>query len=90
MLQQIVLIGLSRSDFFKYASFYGGTALRIFYGLNRYSEDLDFSLNSKDELFSFTPFIEKIKEVALSYDLNLENSQKDKKIKLISKVPLQK
>ena len=83
LLQQIVLIGLSRSDFFKYASFYGGTALRIFYGLNRYSEDLDFSLNSnsKDELFSFTPFIEKIKEVALSYDLNLENSQKDKKIK---------
>ena len=62
LLQQIVLIGLSRSDFFKYASFYGGTALRIFYGLNRYSEDLDFSLNSKDELFSFTPFIEKIKE----------------------------
>ena len=44
LLQQIVLIGLSRSDFFKYASFYGGTALRIFYGLNRYSEDLDFSL----------------------------------------------
>ena len=36
LLQQIVLIGLSRSDFFKYASFYGGTALRIFYGLNRY------------------------------------------------------
>lgn len=67
LLQQIVLIGLSRSDFFKYASFYGGTALRIFYGLNRYSEDLDFSLNSKDELFSFTPFIEKIKT-------NIENA----------------
>ena len=43
--QSIVLIGLSRSNFFSKASFYGGTALRIFYGLNRYSEDLDFTLN---------------------------------------------
>jgi hypothetical protein len=49
--------------------------------INLAYQEINFSLNSKDELFSFTPFIEKIKEVALSYDLNLENSQKDKKIK---------
>ena len=41
IVQSIVLVGLSRTDFFKKASFYGGTALRIFYYLNRYSEDLD-------------------------------------------------
>ena len=44
IMQEIVLCGLSRAGFFKEAAFYGGTALRIFYGLDRFSEDLDFSL----------------------------------------------
>ena len=44
IMQEIVLCGLSRAGFFKKAAFYGGTALRIFYGLDRFSEDLDFSL----------------------------------------------
>ena len=81
ILQQIVLIGLSRSGFFEYASFYGGTALRIFYGLNRYSEDLDFTLNKIDEKFSLTPFTNKIIEVAASYGLNIEIQNKEKNIK---------
>ncbi len=59
--QSIVLIGLSRSGFFNKASFYGGTALRIFYELNRYSEDLDFTLNEKEELFSLEPFLKTYK-----------------------------
>ena len=80
LVQQIVLIGLSRGGFFKYASFYGGTALRIFYGLKRYSEDLDFTLNKVDENFSIEPFISKINEVALSYGLNLIITTKNKKI----------
>ena len=71
IVQSIVLIGLSRSNFFAKASFYGGTALRIFYGLNRYSEDLDFTLNKPDKNFSIEPYIEKIREVGLSYGLNL-------------------
>ena len=57
IIQSIVLIGLSRGGFFNKASFYGGTALRIFYGLNRYSEDLDFTLNSKEEDFSLEPYL---------------------------------
>ena len=44
VIQEIVLCGLSRGGFFDKAAFYGGTALRIFYGLDRFSEDLDFSL----------------------------------------------
>ena len=32
IMQEIVLCGLSRAGFFKQAAFYGGTALRIFYG----------------------------------------------------------
>ena len=43
IIQEIVLSGLARSNFFKDAAFYGGTALRIFYGLDRFSEDLDFT-----------------------------------------------
>ena len=44
ILQEIALLGLWRSKFFEKAAFYGGTALRILYGLDRFSEDLDFSL----------------------------------------------
>ena len=62
IIQSIVLIGLSRGGFFNKASFYGGTALRIFYGLNRYSEDLDFTLNSKEEDFSLEPYLKYINE----------------------------
>ena len=79
ILQSIVLVGLSRSGFFNKASFYGGTALRIFYGLNRYSEDLDFTLNEKDEKFNFNQYFKVIKDVALSYGLELEISYKEKK-----------
>lgn len=51
IMQEIVLCGLSRAGFFKEAAFYGGTAPRIFYGLDRFSEDLDFSLEEKMEEF---------------------------------------
>jgi len=44
ILQQLALLGLWRSKFFEHAAFYGGTALRVLHGLDRYSEDLDFSL----------------------------------------------
>jgi len=81
ILQSIVLIGLSRADFFKKASFYGGTALRIFYGLNRYSEDLDFTLNEKNDSFSLEPYTESIKNVASSYGIELDINIKKKEIK---------
>lgn len=44
IIQEVALLGLWRSKFFEHAAFYGGTALRVLYGLDRYSEDLDFSL----------------------------------------------
>jgi len=81
IMQSIVLIGLSRSDFFKKASFYGGTALRIFYGLNRFSEDLDFTLNEKDENFTIEPYIKQIEDVAESFGLYFEITTKTKAIK---------
>ena len=80
VVQSIVLIGLSRANFFAKASFYGGAALRIFYGLNRFSEDLDFMLNEVNESFTLKPYIKSIKEVALSYGFNINVEIKSKKI----------
>ena len=53
IIQEIIICGLSRGDFFNEAAFYGGTALRIFYNLNRFSEDLDFALIKPNENFNF-------------------------------------
>lgn len=60
IMQEIALAGLQRAGFFEKAAFYGGTALRIFYGLNRYSEDLDFSLLSCDADFSLDKYLDAI------------------------------
>jgi len=57
IMQEIALAGLQRSGFFEKAAFYGGTALRIFHGLNRFSEDLDFSLLNKDPNFSLDKYL---------------------------------
>ena len=56
IMQEIALAGLSRGAFFEKAAFYGGTALRIFHGLDRFSEDLDFSLLEVNPKFSLDPF----------------------------------
>ncbi|MDX4048483.1 nucleotidyl transferase AbiEii/AbiGii toxin family protein [Aliarcobacter skirrowii] len=56
ILQEIVLYALSDAGFFKYAVFYGGTALRILYNLPRYSEDLDFSLIEPNDEFDLSRY----------------------------------
>jgi predicted nucleotidyltransferase component of viral defense system len=78
IIQSIVLVGLSKSDFFSKASFYGGTSLRLFYGLNRFSEDLDFTLNQKDLSFTFDSYFPYVKEVASSYGIDLTIIKKEK------------
>lgn len=60
IMQEVALAGLQRTGFFEKAAFYGGTALRIFYGLDRFSEDLDFSLLKVDPDFSLEPYFEGI------------------------------
>lgn len=54
--QEIALCGLARSGFFENAAFYGETALRIFYDLNRFSEDMDFSLKTPDSSFHLAKY----------------------------------
>ncbi|WP_198305872.1 nucleotidyl transferase AbiEii/AbiGii toxin family protein [Arcobacter vandammei] len=56
ILQEIVLYALYEAGFFKYATFYGGTALRILYKLPRFSEDLDFSLLKPDSSFDLSKY----------------------------------
>jgi predicted nucleotidyltransferase component of viral defense system len=81
IMQEIALAALSRTDFFDKAAFYGGTALRIFYGLDRFSEDLDFSLLAPNPDFSLTPYFSKIVEEFQSLGMNVSIREKDKRIK---------
>ncbi|MCI7401810.1 MAG: nucleotidyl transferase AbiEii/AbiGii toxin family protein [Christensenella sp.] len=78
IVQEIVLCGLSRGGFFKEAAFYGGTALRIFYGLDRFSEDLDFSLLSKNPDFDLTKIFPYIENETRSIGLNFSVKEKEK------------
>jgi predicted nucleotidyltransferase component of viral defense system len=61
ILQEIALCGLWRARFFEHAAFYGGTALRVLYGLDRFSEDLDFSLLAS-RYFNVTPYCAAVEE----------------------------
>lgn len=78
IMQEIVLCGLSRGGFFRKAAFYGGTALRVFYGLDRFSEDLDFSLMEPDDSFELSDYFPILKKEIASYGLNVEISEKQK------------
>ena len=79
IFQEITLAGLSRGKFFEKASFYGGTALRIFYGLDRFSEDLDFTLNNIDANFTLENYIPFINEEFQLLDLKVELDYYSKK-----------
>jgi predicted nucleotidyltransferase component of viral defense system len=78
IMQEITLAGLSRTVFFEKAAFYGGTALRIFYGLDRYSEDLDFSLLKPDANFSIEPYFNAVLDEFKSLGLTVSIREKKK------------
>ena len=72
MTQEVILSALSRSDFFSQAGFHGGTCLRIFYGLNRFSEDLDFALRRANESFSLASYLKHIQSELSAFGYQLE------------------
>ena len=78
MLQEMVLAGLSRTDFFVKAAFHGGTQLRIFEGVRRFSEDLDFVLVSQDLSFSLLSYLEKVSEELSAVGVTMEVRDKSK------------
>ncbi|MFP5438848.1 MAG: nucleotidyl transferase AbiEii/AbiGii toxin family protein [Bacteroidia bacterium] len=79
IMQEITLAALSRTDFFEKAAFYGGTALRIFYGLDRFSEDLDFSLLEANPNFSLEPYFEMIVKEFEGLGMKVSIREKEKK-----------
>lgn len=72
ILQSLALLGLWRTKFFEHAAFYGGTALRILHGLDRYSEDLDFSLLKPDAGFSLGTYGDGLRRELASYGFEVE------------------
>lgn len=78
IIQEIVLCGLARSNFFKDAAFYGGTALRIFYDLDRFSEDLDFTLLVSNPNYEIDKYISFVKNEVESLGLKFQIEEKTK------------
>lgn len=78
IVQEVALCGLSRAGFFKNAAFYGGTALRIFYGLDRFSEDLDFSLVAPDADFQLQRYFSGLESELASLGLQFSIEEKQK------------
>ena len=67
--QKIILYALSQTSFFKNVAFYGGTCLRLFHNLDRFSEDLDFQVTSKNYKLDFDLYMSKCVSVLESYGL---------------------
>jgi len=79
IFQEIALAGLYRGNFYSKAAFYGGTALRIFHGLDRFSEDMDFSLLEINDDFSLDPFLPYLKKEFSALGIIVDLSIKEKK-----------
>ena len=79
VFQEIALLGLYQGGFFEKAAFYGGTALRILYGLPRFSEDLDFTLLEKNSDFNLEQYFSAITDEFEALGIKIDISQKSKK-----------
>jgi predicted nucleotidyltransferase component of viral defense system len=80
VLQQMILSGLHRAGFFDVAAFYGGTFLRIFHGLSRFSEDMDFSLLAPDENFALERYFPAIVDEFKIIDCDVTIQKKVKRV----------
>lgn len=70
--QEVALAALGRTDFFKHAVFQGGTCLRIFYGLNRFSEDMHFILKKMNRDFTLQPHLQAVSDELKAYGYDIE------------------
>ena len=80
IVQELALLGLWRAKFYEHAAFYGGTALRIFHGLPRFSEDMDFSLLAPDEEFDLDPYLEAIRCELASFGFSFRVERRSKRV----------
>ena len=79
-IQAIALLGLSRTDFFSHAAFYGGTALRLLYNLDRFSEDLDFSLLQPFKEFRLSSYLGSLRDEMEAFGFSVKVGERQKKI----------
>lgn len=79
VMQKMALAGLNRGGFFDHAAFYGGTCLRIFHGLKRFSEDMDFSLTEKNDQIHIENYFQAIVDEFKTVGMPVEIVKKDKK-----------
>jgi predicted nucleotidyltransferase component of viral defense system len=80
ILQEVALLGLWRSKFFEKAAFYGGTALRILYGMDRFSEDLDFSLLKPIPDFDLSRYVGALEREIRSLGFKVSVTRREKKV----------
>lgn len=80
IIQEVALLGLWRAKFFEHAAFYGGTSLRILYGLDRFSEDLDFSLLEPSADFRLERYMASLEEELLAFGFNVRVEMVDKAV----------
>lgn len=83
--QEVALAGLGRTDLFKFAAFLGGTCLRIFYGLNRFSEDVDLVLKEPSSTFRIEPYLKNIAQEVSAYGYQMEVSNLSKDDRIVQK-----
>ncbi|MEX0986529.1 MAG: nucleotidyl transferase AbiEii/AbiGii toxin family protein [Bacteroidales bacterium] len=79
VMQEIALAGLYRSGFFEKAAFYGGTCLRIFHSLSRFSEDMDFSLLANNDSFKLEEYFPAIVKEFKSFGRDVIIEKKEKR-----------
>jgi len=79
ILQEVALLGLWRSKFFEKAAFYGGTALRILYGMDRFSEDLDFSLLKPMPDFDLSRYVGALEREIRSFGFEVSVTRREKR-----------
>jgi hypothetical protein len=78
IIQSLALLAMARAKFFEHGAFYGGTALRLFYGLDRFSEDVDFSLIAPNADFDLAPYCRAIQDELLSFGFTATVEKKSK------------
>ena len=83
--QEILLAALGRTVFFQKAGFQGGTCLRIFHGLNRFSENLDFALQERNPSFNLRPYLDSLVKELIAYGFELKMDDRSKAGEMVRK-----
>ncbi len=78
VMQELALLGLWRAKFFEHAAFYGGTALRILYGLDRFSENMAFSLRKPNVAFSLDRYLPSVEKELTAWGFHVVVQRKEK------------